>query len=118
MSRFKPFARKPRHTSILTGQLACYSPALQGTATAHMAWLVALVLLPGETSGVQLRRRCHQLTFNARADDGAFRHALDNEPGERLIRAGSVADYLVHERVELVRKLATFVADTTGALGI
>ena len=63
-------------------------------------------------------QRPYTVTFNARTDEGAFRHALDHEPSERLVRAGSVAEYLDRERVELIRKLATFAADTSGALGI
>ena len=53
------------------------------------------------------------MTFNARATDGGFRHGFDNNPpGTRLIRDGTVHEYLSVEREELLRKLTAFVAES------
>jgi len=50
-------------------------------------------------------RRPFTVTLNARVTPPAVQHWLDDEPGERLTRGGTIEEYLAVERVALIAKL-------------
>ena len=58
-------------------------------------------------------RRPYTVTFNAQGTDGMFRHEYDRDPPKtRLVRDGTIQEYLGVEREDLLAKLAAFVAES------